>query len=750
MSETLFKQVQWDLHGLMSAIKMGEIALPDIQRQFIWKNTKVRDLFDSMYRGYPVGYLLFWQNGLGGGHRVIGPDNKQVIPQLLVVDGQQRLTSLHAVLNQQPVVRENYKKEYIEIAFNPLQERFEVADAAVRRDRAFIPNISELWAGETDLFDLTDNYLEQLRSTRDLGPDEEKRIKKAISRLNSLTSFPFTALVLSANIEEEQVAEVFVRINSKGITLNQADFILTLMSVFWDEGRSELEEFCRMARKPSEGVSSPFNYYIKPKPDQLLRVNVGLGFKRARLKYVYSILRGKDLETEQFSDECREEQFDVLKNAHGRALDLQHWHDFWKAIRQAGYRNGKMITSENNLLYTYVMYLIGRTEYKVDEHDLRRLIARWFFMVSLTGRYTGSPESSMEFDLARLRDVKDAEGFLSVLSRVCNETLTSDFWTITLPSELATAAALSPSMFAYFASLVLLEANVLFSEQKVADLLDAAIQAPRAAIERHHLFPKAFLGRQGITELRDTNQIANYALVEWRDNEWISDKAPHEYLPKYLVLFPKETIAQMYRWHALPEGWETMEYSAFLEKRRELMAQVVREAYERLCEKGRSGRAEELPIPIDEIVTQGEGKTIEFKSTLRINLHTKQVDPRVELGCLKTIAGFLNSRGGTLVIGVADNGDPVGIEADSFVNEDKMVLHLDNLIRGRLGAQFGMYVHPRFEDYGGHRVLAVECWPAKAPVFVKDDGVERFYIRSGASTSELLMSQVQEYIKQRF
>jgi len=357
MSETLFKQVQWDLHGLMSAIKMGEIALPDIQRQFIWKNTKVRDLFDSMYRGYPVGYLLFWQNGLGGGHRVIGPDNKQVIPQLLVVDGQQRLTSLHAVLNQQPVVRENYKKEYIEIAFNPLQERFEVADAAVRRDRAFIPNISELWAGETDLFDLTDNYLEQLRSTRDLGPDEEKRIKKAISRLNSLTSFPFTALVLSANIEEEQVAEVFVRINSKGITLNQADFILTLMSVFWDEGRSELEEFCRMARKPSEGVSSPFNYYIKPKPDQLLRVNVGLGFKRARLKYVYSILRGKDLETEQFSDERRVEQFDVLKNAHGRALDLQHWHDFWKAIRQAGYRNGKMITSENNLLYTYVMYL---------------------------------------------------------------------------------------------------------------------------------------------------------------------------------------------------------------------------------------------------------------------------------------------------------------------------------------------------------------------------------------------------------
>jgi len=702
-----------------------------------------------MYRGYPVGYLLLWQNGLGGGHRVIGTDKKQVVPDLLVVDGQQRLTSLHAVLNRQPLVC-NYKKQYIKIAFNPLQKEFKVADAAIRRDKAFIANISGLWSGKTDLFDVTDSYLEQLHTTRELSIKEEKLIKKGIGRLSNLTSFPFTALVLWADIDEEQVAEVFVRINSKGITLNQAQFILTFMSVVWDEGRTELEEFCRLARKPSEGVASPFNHYIKPKPDQLLRVNVGLGFKRARLKYVYSILRGKDLETEEFSDERREEQFEVLKNAHGRVLDLQHWHDFWKAIRQAGYRSGKMITSENNILFTYVMYLIGRTEYKVDEHDLRRLIARWFFMVSLTGRYTGSPESSMEFDLAQLRSVSDTEGFLRVLGRACDEALTSDFWTITLPSELATAAALSPSMFAYFAALVLLEANVLFSEQKVADLLDATIQAPHTAIERHHLFPKNYLKNQAITETRDTNQIANYALVEWGDNNWISDRAPFKYIQRYFDLFPKDALARMYYWHALPEGWEHMEYRVFLERRRELMAQVVHEAYEKLSEDAHPSDVDELPIPIDEIVTQGEGKTREFKSTMRINLHTSQADPKIELSFLKTIAGFLNSHRGTLVIGVADNGEPVGIEADGFPNEDKMVLHLDNLIRSRLGAQFGMYVHPRFEDYRGHRVLAVECWAARSPVYVKDGNSERFYIRSGASTSELLLSQVQDYIKQRF
>jgi len=324
MSGTQFTQVQYTLQGLMNQVQMGQIGLPDIQRPFVWKNTKVRDLFDSMYRGYPVGYLLFWQNGLPGGHKQIGTDIKQLVAQLLVVDGQQRLTSLHAVLNKQPVVREDYSKEQIAISFSPLEERFEVFDAAIAKDKSFIPNVSDLWAGDTGLFDLTDSYLTELRSTREVTPEEEQRIKKAITRLNALTSFPFTALVLSADIDEEQVAEVFVRINSKGITLNQADFILTLMSVFWDEGRADLEAFCRNAREPSEGVSSSFNWYMKPLPDQLLRASVGLGFKRARLQYVYSILRGKDLETKEFSDERRIRQFETLKAAQLKALDLLH------------------------------------------------------------------------------------------------------------------------------------------------------------------------------------------------------------------------------------------------------------------------------------------------------------------------------------------------------------------------------------------------------------------------------------------
>jgi hypothetical protein len=751
VSDTLFKQVNYNLGSLVEFIRLGQIGLPDIQRPFVWPNAKVRDLFDSMYRGYPIGYLLFWQNGFADDARTIGTDGKQKVADLLIVDGQQRLTSLYAVVKGIPVVRDNYESEQIEIAFSPLHDTFEVADAAIRRDKSFIPNISILWSESVGLFKLVGGYLADLSKDRPVTADEQRRVENAITRVYNLLTFPFTVLELSKDIDEEQVAEVFVRINSKGTPLNQADFILTLMSVFWDDGRKQLEQFCRSARMPTAGEASPFNHYIRPDPDQLLRVSVGVGFKRARLQYVYSILRGKDLETGQFSNARREEQFGVLKEAQGRVLNLQYWHDFLKAVAASGYPGGRLISSNNALLFTYVLYLIGRTEVGIDEHILRKAIARWFFMASLTGRYTVSPESKLEFDLARFREVKDGEGFLHILDAVCESELTSDFWAITLPNDLATSSPRSPSLFAYYAALVLLDAKPLFSDQKILTMLDPSVHAKRAAVERHHLFPKAYLEKIGITGTRDTNQIANYALLEWGDNADILDRPPVEYLPVMRKRVNARNLERMYYWHALPDGWEAMDYHKFLTERRERIAKVIKDGYALLMGdtvvQGEAGAG----LTLEAIVAGGESTTTEFKGTLRVNLHTGQPDPRMELSCLKTIAGFLNSKGGTLIVGVTDDGEPVGIpKADGFANEDKMNLHLVNLVSSRIGTPYMMYVHPRFEDFGDSRVMAVECWPAKSPVYVKDDKVERFYIRAGASTPELPASQALVYIKLRF
>jgi len=236
------------------------------------------------------------------------------------------------------------------------------------------------------------------------------------------------------------------------------------------------------------------------------------------------------------------------------------------------------------LVYTYTLFLIGKRDFRVEDFTLRNLIARWFFMTLLTGRYTNSPETIMEQDLARLRDIKDAAGFIALLDRFILDTLTEDCWNITLPNELATSSPRSPSLFAYNAALNLLDARVLFSKMRVAELLDPAVKARKSAIERHHLFPKGYLAKLGIKELRDTNQIDKYALAEWSDNIDIADHSPAAYFPRYAERFSAEELSQMCYWHALPTGWEQMGYHEFIEARRQCIAAIIREGFERLGE----------------------------------------------------------------------------------------------------------------------------------------------------------------------
>lgn len=748
MSDTVFTQVTYNVNSLVSNIDLGVIGLPDIQRPFVWKNSKVRDLFDSMYRGYPVGYLLFWKNASMDDSTAIGVDRKQVVPSLLIVDGQQRLTSLYAVIKDIEVVRKDYSREKIKIAFNPFQEKFEVADAAIIKDKTYLPDISVLWKDDYDIIRCYEDYLASLQEAREVTQSDKAQIVKAISKLNSLTSFPLTALELSKDISEEKVADVFVRINSKGTPLNQADFILTLMSVHWDDGRAELEQFSKEAKTPSTGTPSPYNHYIKPFPEQLLRVSVGLAFKRARLQYIYSILRGKDLETETFSEERRVEQFEILKVAQAKVLDLKYWHDFMKCIRTAGFISGKNISSQSNLLYTYVFYLMGRTEYNLSGARFRKVIAQWFFMTSLTGRYTGSAESAMESDLARFRNVKDGEEFLQILQNICNLELTEDYWKISLPNALATSSPRSPSLFAYYAALVLLGAKALFSDLEIADLLDPAIISSKAAVDRHHLFPKAYLAKIGISDIRDTNQIANYAFVEYGDNIRISDGSPAEYLPM-LLPSDQDLVKKMYYWHALPKNWQLMDYPKFLEKRRELIAKVIYDGYQRL-KTDHVDKTTSTSLSLSDLIKNGETHMMEFKATLRTNLHTNQRDPRMEFSALRTIAGFLNNNGGTLTIGVFDDGSPVGIEVDGFENEDKMSLHLINLMKTRLGVLSISDVHIHFEDFQSCRIMVVECGRSTKPIYYKDGENDRFFIRTGPSTTELSTKDAIEYQRERF
>lgn len=382
-------------------------------------------------------------------------------------------------------------------------------------------------------------------------------------------------------MDEEEVAEIFVRINSEGVRLEQADFILTLMSVFWDEGCTALESFCRKVCKvPRRGDSaSPFNYFIQLDPAQLLRVAVVLVFDRGRVKSVYQILRGKDLDTGEFSSERRDAQFKVLQDAQAEVLNLKHWHNFLSCLIGAGFRSAEMISSQNTLLYAYAFYLIGRQRFGVAERRLQHVIARWFFASSLTGRYTKSPETVMDGELNRIKSAKDADAFVALLEDIMATELTNDFWTVTLPAYLDSSSARHPGLFAYTAAQNLLGAPVLFSHKKIQDLLDPSIRGKKKALERHHLFPPGWVTSQGITDLKLINQIANFALMEWPDNIAIGDAPPAEYIPKLRPLFSKEDWERMQKLHALPPNWEQMPYAEFLQERRRLMAALIRQGY---------------------------------------------------------------------------------------------------------------------------------------------------------------------------
>lgn len=241
-----------------------------------------------------------------------------------------------------------------------------------------------------------------------------------------------------------------------------------------------------------------------------------------------------------------------------------------------------MITGENAVLYSYAMWLIGRADYSIPISDLREVIARWFFMAHATSRYSGSFETQFEADVARLDSVTSADGFIATLDQIVNDTLTSDFWSITLPNSLATSASKSPALSAYIAALNILDADALMGTVKVRSRLDPAITAKKG-VERHHIFPKGYLKKHlGVTDTKQINQIANMALVDWPENIAVSDDPPPVYWPRFSAKLAPDVLARQMKHHALPDGWTQLSFTDFLAARRGLMAQVVREAFDQL------------------------------------------------------------------------------------------------------------------------------------------------------------------------
>lgn len=585
--EKIYSDTTYTIGQLISYIETGSIAVPDLQREYVWKPSDIRDLLDSMYKGYPIGYLLLWESqGREDDSRYIGVEEKSSRHNYLIIDGQQRLTSLYAIMTGKEIKVKGNKR--IKIAFNPLTEKFDVQNASIERNPEWIADISDLYLA-TSMYSFMVNYIGKVNDSRikkgepELTQEEKEKIEHTINDLISLRGYNIGTLTINHSVDEEKVADIFTRVNSGGVKLTENDFILTLISVNDPDLRDNIEQFCENNK---QAVIKLMNL----EPKHVVRIAMAYIFKRGRLKYAYQVLRGIELKrgsTKIEDEEAKRTAFADLREGLENVLNIENWNQFEKAIISAGYLNETNITSTNALIASYILYLIGKYDFGVNNNLLRNLIARWFYIMVLRGTYTNSFETTVQEQLNELIELeKNENSFRDYINRKLRLSSTDDYFEQILPEELSTSSTNSPAWNAYLAALSVMDVKALFSDLKVSLLFSGNLDGTKKSVERHHLFPKEYLHSIGIDDDKDTNQIANYAYIEWPDNIDISDDPPNVYFPKMVSLFvPEERISELETIHALPDKWYELDYKEFLNQRRKLMATVIKNGYETLTNK---------------------------------------------------------------------------------------------------------------------------------------------------------------------
>ncbi|MBP1918188.1 GmrSD restriction endonuclease domain-containing protein [Youngiibacter multivorans] len=592
MAKAIYTNVPRQLSDILKDVRNGRIGLPDLQRPFVWKDNKVRDLYDSMLKGFPIGYIMLWESPVDYDDKkaAIGIGEKAYkVPKDLVIDGQQRLTALVASMYGETVKDKNFQDRRIRIGYKPQTKEFDVWTQAVENNPEYISDISEAFSAKENNTSgkFRKDFIRRLNESRikrnelELSDEEEYQIEENINELLHLESYQIPSLEIAYSSSEEDVADIFVRVNSAGQKLTENDFILTLISVYEKDRRDQIDKFCADSRIPADKTS--FNHLLSVDPSHLVRMTVGVGFRRARLRYAYMILRGKDLQSGITSEEIRESNLEIFKKALDKVVDLNNWHGYLNILKEAGYISDKLIASSNAVVFSYVLYLIAKYDYHMDSMRLRKLIRKWFFMAAITYFYTGNAESDVEKQFADMREFKTADELEAYLQRAIDARFTEDYFKITLPMELETSSAISPSWYGYLASQIVLGYPMLFSTTPLSHMFSAGASGTKNAVDKHHIFPKNYLAQIGIEKDRDRNQTGNFTYLDYNTNIHVSDRRPQEYVVAFREKLGDEEYFKTCSQHALPDNFEAMDYFEFIQKRRFLMAQIVKKAYQRLC-----------------------------------------------------------------------------------------------------------------------------------------------------------------------
>jgi hypothetical protein len=586
---------------LLTWVKSGEIAIPEIQRPFVWEATKVRNLLDSLYQGFPVGYLIAWRNPT-----VKLKDGTSSAGKRILIDGQQRVTALMASLLGMEVLTKDYERVRIRIAFNPLaaddEPSFEVSNPAIAKNPLWIPDVSKLFQSDADLFDQTDAYVAR-------NPEIDRNlVGKSLQRLLKIVNNSVGLIELAEDLDIETVTEIFIRVNSAGAELSQADFAMSKIAVNETYGgntlRKAIEYFCHLAISPDfysqiekndpEFAKSEFlpkmawlkdinDDLYDPTYTDMLRVAFTSEFGRGKLQDLVALLSGRNFATKQYEESIAEESFAKLKQGVLAFMSKTHFDRITMILRSAGFVTSDLIRSRNAINFAYILYLRGRRE-NLPAADIESLVRRWFAMSILTGRYSGSPETAFDLDIRQI----DSQGLKTYAEAVIENELPTTFWTGMLPQLMDTSSAMSPYFIAYQAAQARLgDRGFLSSDITVRDLL-----LNRG--DKHHVFPRKHLQRGGASR-SSYNQIANFVMAQSEINIAIGDKAPEIYFAELLEQVNGEVNGGPKRYGGITDAaelranlvmnclptslldGEPLDYDGFLVERRRLMAEKIRQ-----------------------------------------------------------------------------------------------------------------------------------------------------------------------------
>lgn len=583
------------IETLLVWVKSGEIAIPEIQRPFVWDSSKVRDLMDSLYQGYPVGYVITWRNP-----NVRLKDGSTAEGKKVLIDGQQRITALTAAILGDYVVNKEYKRIRIKIAFNPIEEKFDVQTPVILKDKTWIPDISEVLNGTVNSFGYINTYLQN-------NPDvNQDKVVEAINNLFNLTKKQIGLIDLAGDLDIETVTEIFIRINSKGVVLSQADFAMSKIAANDNYGGQELRKaidyFSHLAVAPefyqfikdNDADFAKTDYFQKmawlrsenedlydPSYTDVLRVAFTSQFNRGKLSDLVSLLSGRNFETRTFEEHIAKESFEKLSAGIGQFINETNFKRFIMIIKSAGFISPKLIRAQNALNFAYILFLKLR-EKGENPANIEKYVRRWFVLSLLTGRYSGSAESSIDYDSKQIAN----KPFEQFLQEVEEADLSDAFWNASLVQSLDSSVSSSPYFLVYLASQA--KANdkgFLSKEITVGDLITY-----RGDI--HHIFPRDFLKKNGM-ERGKYNQIANYVYMQQEVNIAVGNKAPDAYFSevleqchggalKYGGISSLDELHENLKSNCVPESIFTMtlyHYDEFLKERRKLMAQKMKEYY---------------------------------------------------------------------------------------------------------------------------------------------------------------------------